>query len=105
MRKWLKLKRIVYRFKKDGDLLTIPHDYVFAMIGYHPDYHFLQKMGILIEEESGRPHFDEETMETNVEGLYIAGVIAAGKNANEIFIENGRFHGENIAKSIMRVRS
>lgn len=93
------------QIQKDGDLLTIPHDYVFAMIGYHPDYHFLQKMGILIEEESGRPHFDEETMETNVEGLYIAGVIAAGKNANEIFIENGRFHGENIAKSIMRVRS
>lgn len=90
--------------QKDGALLKIPHDYVFAMTGYHPDYPFLKKMGILIEEESGRPYFNEETMETNIEGLYIAGVIAAGKNANEIFIENGRFHGESIAKSIVQVR-
>lgn len=89
---------------KDGKIMQIPHDYVFAMIGYHPDYAFLEKMGILIEEESGRPYFNEETMETNVEGLYIAGVIAAGKNANEIFIENGRFHGESIAKSIVNTR-
>lgn len=86
--------------EKNEELLTIPHDYVFAMTGYHPDYSFLKEMGITIEGDSGRPLFDEHTMESNVEGLYIAGVIAAGKNANEIFIENGRFHGELIAKAI-----
>lgn len=83
-----------------GELFDIENDYVFAMIGYHPDHTFLKKVGISIEEESGRPSFDEETMETNVEGLFIAGVIAAGNNANEIFIENGKFHGEIIARTI-----
>lgn len=78
----------------------IPNDFVFAMIGYHPDHEFLKRMGISIDPESGRSNFNEETMETDVEGLYIAGVIAAGNNANEIFIENGRFHGGLIAESI-----
>lgn len=85
---------------KNGAILTIPHDYVFAMTGYQPDYSFLQKIGIQIEDGSGRPVINEDTMETNVDDLYIAGVIAAGKNTNEIFIENGRFHGELIAKAI-----
>lgn len=79
---------------------TIPNDFVFAMIGYHPDHSFLLNMGIAIDSESGRPEFDEATMETNVENLFIAGVIAAGNNANEIFIENGRFHGGLIAEAI-----
>lgn len=79
---------------------TIPNDFVFAMIGYHPDHGFLKEMGIHIDEASGRPAFDAETMETNVDGLFIAGVIAAGNNANEIFIENGRFHGGLIAQAI-----
>ena len=75
----------------------IVNDYVFAMIGYHPDHSFLESMGIEIDCESGRPVHNPETMETNVPGLYIAGVIAAGNNANEIFIENGRHHGGLIA--------
>lgn len=84
---------------------TIPNDFVFAMIGYHPDHHFLSEMGIVIDPLSGRPEYNEETMETNVEGLFIAGVVAAGNNANEIFIENGRFHGEQIAKAVMEKES
>lgn len=79
---------------------TLPNDFVFAMIGYHPDHYFLEQMGIQIDKASGRPKFDEETMESNVDGLFIAGVIAAGNNANEIFIENGRFHGRQIAAAI-----
>ncbi|MGM9925986.1 MAG: YpdA family putative bacillithiol disulfide reductase [Bacillus sp. (in: firmicutes)] len=75
-------------------------DFVFAMIGYHPDHTFIRQMGVDIDQASGRPAFNPETMETNVPGLYIAGVIAAGNNANEIFIENGRFHGPLIAKHI-----
>jgi thioredoxin reductase (NADPH) len=84
----------------DGKEQTIRNDFVFAMIGYHPDHQFLTKMGVEIDKESGRPDFNPETMETNVEGIFIAGVIAAGNNANEIFIENGRFHGAQIAACI-----
>jgi thioredoxin reductase (NADPH) len=80
---------------------VIANDFVFAMIGYHPDHKFLREMGVQIDQETGRPLFNPETMETNVEGIFIAGVIAAGNNANEIFIENGRFHGGQIAKYIL----
>ena len=79
---------------------TIANDFVFAMTGYHPDHNFIRAMGVTIDAETGRPSFDEQTMETNVENLFIAGVIAAGNNANEIFIENGRFHGGAIAQCI-----
>ena len=86
--------------EKEGKTFDIENDDVFAMIGYHPDHTFMKKVGIEIDEVSGLPSFDEETMESNVKGIYIAGVIAAGNNANQIFIENGRFHGGLIAKAI-----
>ncbi|MCM3734646.1 YpdA family putative bacillithiol disulfide reductase [Bacillus cytotoxicus] len=82
------------------EVYTVSNDFVFAMTGYHPDHSFLTKMGVEIDSETGRPLYNEETMETNVEGIFIAGVIAAGNNANEIFIENGRFHGGAIAQLI-----
>lgn len=88
------------RYKKDGVEKSIYNDFVFAMTGYRPDHKFLKNMGIIIDEETGRPLINSDTMETNIEGIYIAGVIAAGNNANEIFIENGRFHGGFIANSI-----
>ncbi len=75
-------------------------DAVFAMIGYHPDYDFLESMGISLDRKSGCPAYDPETMETSVSNLFIAGVIAAGSNANSIFIENGRHHGEQIAETV-----
>lgn len=84
----------------NGEQRVIKNDFVFAMTGYHPDHQFISKMGVTIDAETGRPSFNPETMETNVENLFIAGVIAAGNNANEIFIENGRFHGGFIAKTI-----
>ncbi|PIC75356.1 YpdA family putative bacillithiol disulfide reductase [Sporosarcina sp. P17b] len=87
---------------QQGESFDLESDYVFAMIGYHPDHAFLRKIGIEVDETSGRPIFNEESMETNVENLFIAGVIAAGNNANEIFIENGRFHGGMIAQSIQQ---
>lgn len=86
--------------EKQGEPLHIANDFVFAMTGYHPDHNFLLDMGVRIDAETGRPFVKDETMETNVENLFIAGVIAAGNNANEIFIENGRFHGEQIATAI-----
>ncbi|WP_050615453.1 YpdA family putative bacillithiol disulfide reductase [Bacillus testis] len=87
-----------------GAIQKVKADYVFAMIGYHPDQSFLKQMGVEVDQESGRPVFDSETMESNVKGLFIAGVIAAGNNANEIFIENGRFHGPQIAAYIQSQR-
>ncbi|KOS69187.1 hypothetical protein AEA09_11930 [Lysinibacillus contaminans] len=84
----------------DGHEKVLKNDFVFAMTGYHPDHAFIRSMGVAIDEETGRPFYEAETMETNVKGLFIAGVIAAGNNANEIFIENGRFHGDCIAKAI-----
>lgn len=84
----------------EGEERILKNDFVFAMTGYHPDHDFIRNMGVNIDEETGRPHFDPQTMETNVENLFIAGVIAAGNNANEIFIENGRFHGKLIADKI-----
>ncbi|RHW41226.1 YpdA family putative bacillithiol disulfide reductase [Neobacillus notoginsengisoli] len=87
-------------FRKGNEQITLKNDFVFAMTGYRPDHGFLRKIGVQIDEDSGRPLFHPETMETNLPGIFIAGVIAAGNNANEIFIENGRFHGGQIATAI-----
>jgi thioredoxin reductase (NADPH) len=88
-------------YEVNGEEKSVKSDFVFAMTGYHPDHTFLKAMGVGIDEATGRPLYNPETMETNVEGIYIAGVIAAGNNANEIFIENGRFHGGLIAKHLL----
>ncbi len=93
---------LVYRKNGETEEKVLKNDFVFAMTGYHPDHELLKTIGIEIEAETGRPIYLEETMETNIEGAFIAGVIAAGNNANEIFIENGRFHGELIADEMMK---
>ncbi|MFB4211327.1 YpdA family putative bacillithiol disulfide reductase [Shouchella sp. JSM 1781072] len=84
----------------NGEEAEAKADFVFAMTGYHPDHTFLRNMGVEVDDVSGRPTFNPATMETNVANVYIAGVIAAGNHANEIFIENGREHGKNIAETI-----
>jgi thioredoxin reductase (NADPH) len=89
-------------YEVEGETKKIKNDFVFAMTGYHPDHNFLKKMGVKVDPETGRPLYNPETMETNVPGIFIAGVIAAGNDANEIFIENGRFHGGQIAACIVR---
>lgn len=89
--------QIIYTVSGEGQKMK-DADFVFAMIGYHPDHCLLQSIGVEVNKENGRPFFNPETMETNIPGLYIAGVIAAGNNANEIFIENGKFHGGLIAE-------
>jgi thioredoxin reductase (NADPH) len=97
-----KIDESTVEYMIDTERFQIKNDFVFAMIGYHPDHSFLTKIGIDLDAETGRPFFEEGTMETNVSGVYIAGVIAAGNNANEIFIENGRHHGPLIAKDILQ---
>jgi thioredoxin reductase (NADPH) len=91
---------VVYSVGEDSR--RIKNDFVFAMTGYHPDHTFISQMGVLLDKDSGRPLVNEETMETTIPNIFIAGVIAAGNNANEIFIENGRFHGELIASEIKK---
>lgn len=84
----------------EGKEFSIENDVVFALTGYRPDRELLQKIGVEVQEDTGEPIYDPETMETNVAGIFIAGVIAAGNNANVIFIENGRFHGDAIAATL-----
>jgi bacillithiol disulfide reductase len=81
---------------------TIANDFVFVLTGYHPDVAFLQSIGVQIENETLMPVHNPQTFETNVAGLYIAGSMAAGKNNNKIFIENGRLHGKAIIDSILQ---
>ena len=80
--------------------LTIKNDYVFAMTGYHPDFDFLTALGVELEGEDRCPACDPKSLESNVPGIYLAGVIIAGERTNEIFIENGRFHGRQIASDL-----
>ena len=82
-------------------LETIKNDFVFAMTGYHPDFTFLEKLGVRLEGPDKLPVCNPETLESNVPGIYLAGVIVAGSRTNEIFIENGRFHGLQIAKALV----
>jgi thioredoxin reductase (NADPH) len=81
-------------------LETLKNDFVFAMTGYHPDFDFLGRLGVRFEGEDRLPVCDPETLESNVAGIYLAGVIVAGSRTNEIFIENGRFHGRQIAAAL-----
>ncbi len=83
--------------------LRLKNDFVFALIGYHPDFDFLRSLGIELSTEQCRPLCDPETLETNVPGIYAAGVIVAGSRTNEIFIENGRFHGRLITAHLRKV--
>jgi thioredoxin reductase (NADPH) len=80
--------------------IHLKNDFVFALIGYHPDFDFLTSMGIELATEQCRPVCDPGTLESNVPGVYVAGVIVAGSRTNEIFIENGRFHGQLIAADL-----
>lgn len=73
---------------------------VFALTGYHPDYEFIESLGVKLDAVSRRPALDPNTLESNVKGIYLAGVVVAGKNTNEIFIENGRFHGKQIVEGM-----
>jgi thioredoxin reductase (NADPH) len=84
----------------DGKVI-LDNDWVIAMTGYQPNLEFLLKMGInLSNDEQRKPEINEETMETNVKGIYLAGVICGGMNTHSLFIENSRVHAEKIVKDI-----
>ena len=75
---------------------SVPADRVFALIGYRPDTALFQRIGIRIDETTGKPAHDPVTLETNVAGVFLAGSVTAGYRTGDIFIENGRFDGERI---------
>ncbi|MGA9898159.1 MAG: YpdA family putative bacillithiol disulfide reductase [Terriglobales bacterium] len=83
-------------------MVNLKNDFVFALTGYHPDYDFLRSMGIELSLDECQPVCDPETLESNVPGIYVAGVIVAGSRTSEIFIENGRFHGQQIARDLKK---
>jgi thioredoxin reductase (NADPH) len=86
--------------KTPSGTVRLKNDFVFALTGYHPDYDFLRSVGVELSYEQLRPVCDPETLESNVPGVYVAGVIVAGSRTSEIFIENGRFHGKLIANHL-----
>ena len=80
--------------------VTIKNDFVFALTGYHPDFGFMEKLGVYLDPKTQKPQTNPETLESVTKGIYLAGVIVAGRHTNEIFIENGRFHGAQISTGI-----
>jgi thioredoxin reductase (NADPH) len=88
------------RVQTPEGILTLKNNFVFAMTGYHPDFTFLQSLGVRFEGPDKLPVCNPETLESNVPGIYLAGVIVAGSRTNEIFIENGRHHGLQIATAL-----
>ena len=83
-----------------GGSKTIPADAVLLLTGYRADPAFMRHIGVQINDETLEPKYSAETYETNVPGLFVAGGQLAGKKTGTVFIENGRFHGEQIAKAI-----
>ncbi|MGE5322800.1 MAG: YpdA family putative bacillithiol disulfide reductase [Actinomycetota bacterium] len=96
----LEIRPETVRLKTPEGEKTLANDFVFALTGYHPDYEFLESLGIELTRPEMRPVCDPATFESNVPGIYVAGVIVAGSRTSEIFIENGRFHGERIAADL-----
>ncbi len=92
------------RHDPTGATEWIPADAVLAMTGYHPDTTLLERLGVPVDPASGVPQHDEATMMTPVPGCYVAGVLAAGKDANRLFIENTRHHGEVIVRDVVARR-
>jgi thioredoxin reductase (NADPH) len=78
----------------------LPARRVFALTGYHPDFTFIESLGVRLDPESRRPALDPNTLESNVPGIHLAGVVIGGRHTGEIFIENGRFHGKQIIQAL-----
>ena len=88
------------RVETPDGVKELKNDFVFSMTGYSPDVDFLAAHGITFDSETRRPYTNADTLESARPGMYLAGVLVAGMHTNEIFIENGRFHGAQIAADI-----
>ena len=85
---------------RSGETDSLDNDFVFAMTGYRPDLEFFHSIGIRLEPDDQRPLIDKDSYESNIAGVYLAGVVVAGMFTNEVFIENGRFHGKVVVDHI-----
>lgn len=85
---------------KRGSTERLPARRVFVLTGYHPDFAFLRAAGIEIDPQTGKPALNSQTLESNVPGIFLAGVVIGGNFPSEIFIENGRFHGKQIVAAL-----
>ena len=83
-----------------GGTRLLPAVQVFVLTGYHPDFDFLRQLGVRLDPQTNKPALDPQTLESNVPGLYLAGVVIGGNHTSEIFIENGRFHGKQIIAAL-----
>jgi thioredoxin reductase (NADPH) len=97
----------VVRFEPEAVVVTGPEGeqtfhamQTFALTGYHPDFAFLRKLGVALDPNTNKPRLDPKSLESNVPGLYLAGVVIGGNYTSEIFIENGRFHGKQIVAAL-----
>jgi thioredoxin reductase (NADPH) len=100
-RKEIKPKSIT--IQTAGDTISMPNDWVLSMTGYQPNLPFLKKLGIQLSKDAVRkPDYDEKTHESNMPGIYLAGVICGGMNTHRLFIENSRVHATNIIRAIKR---
>jgi thioredoxin reductase (NADPH) len=88
--------------EQHGRTKRIPAKQVFALTGYHPDFSFMESLGVKLDPESKRPAMDAKTHESNVPGIHLAGVVIGGRHTGEIFIENGRFHGKQIIEALRK---
>jgi thioredoxin reductase (NADPH) len=91
--------RVIVHSARTGEV-ALPADQVFALTGYHPDFGFLRSLGITLDPQTNKPAMDPLTHESNVPGIYVAGVVIGGNHTSEIFIENGRFHGKQIVAAL-----
>lgn len=95
---------VVVRNEDTGEIEEISNDWVLTMTGYMPDPALQRSLGVQFDPATGIPAHDPDTMQTNVPGVFIAGVLAAGNDANKVFIENGREHGVRIVNSLLAER-
>ena len=101
------LNTSVKEFTRDSVVLEtpegekrVPAKQVFALTGYHPDYSFIESLGVQLDPETRKPSIRSESLESNVPGIHLAGVVIGGRDTGEIFIENGRFHGKVIIEAL-----
>lgn len=95
-------KSMVIEDLHTGSTQRIDADFVFLMTGYRPDAHFMKKVGITLEGQNLIPKLNSDTLESNVEGIYLGGSIIGGEETAKVFIENGRLHGEPIIADILK---
>lgn len=88
----------------NGETTSIDNDFVLALTGFRPSRELLSSAGALMDDDLDKPVYNPSTMESTVPGVYVAGVIASGRNANEVFIETGRGHGKLIVDDILAKR-